>query len=213
MSNRSDTIENKRIFQYSRDPLHIHCYDFEEALLKSLTYLENYKRAEKLKSVKEFNTDAFLKIASNTKTYFRKFIKPDNSTIADIVWRLYNEIPASYGVLSNDGVVDFGKEMIVSLANSFQTKIKYTDAKQIDGLTIAKSIGEWEERSIFFLNVDDIVCMRLDWIGCMKKAIDRFELQYLIISDLSLIYRPQIDPKLVLLARESNVNIIGFVNS
>jgi len=102
--------------------------------------------------------------------------------------------------------------MSVSLTNSFQTKVKYTDAKQIDGLTVAKSIGEWEARSIFYLSVDDIDCMRLDWIGCLKKAIDRFELQYIIIEDLSLIYRPQIYLKLVHLARASNVNIITFVN-
>jgi len=213
MSNRSDTIENKRIFLYRRDPLHIHCYDFEEALLQSLTYLGNNKDTEKLKNVKEFSTDEFLKIASNTKTCFHKFRKPGNSTLADIVWRLYNKIPASYGILSNDGVVDFGKEMIVSLANSFQTEVKYTDAKQIDGITLSKSIGEWEDRSIFFLNVDDIECMRLVWIGCLKKAIERYHLRYIVIGDLALIYRPQIEPKLALLAKESNVDIIAFINS
>jgi len=213
MSNRSDTIEHEGIFRLGRDPFHIHCYDFWETLHQSLTYLGNNEETEKLKNVKEFNTDAFLKIASNSKTYFRKFKKPDNSTIADIVWRLYNEIPASYGVLTNGGVVDFGKKVIVSLANSIQDKVKYTDVKQIDVKTLSKSIGEYaEDTSIFFLSVDDIDGMRLDWIGCIEKAIDRFELQYVIIEDLSLIYRPQIYPKLVLLARESKVDIIAFVN-
>jgi len=62
--------------------------------------------------------------------------------------------------------------MSVSLANSFQTKVRYCDAKQIDGITILESFVEWEERSIFFLNVDDIDCLQLDWIGCMKRGID-----------------------------------------
>jgi len=210
MSNRSDTIENKEIFPYSRDPLHIHCYDFEEALLQFLTYVSNYERVEKLKSVKKFSTDAFLKIAFNTKTYFRKFKKPNNATITDIVWQIYNKIPASYGILSNGGVVDFGDQMLVTLANSFQSEVKYNDAKQIDGITLSKSIGEWEKRSIYFLSVDDIDYMRLDWIGCLEKAIKRYDLRYLLIGDLSLIYRPQIYPKLVLLAKESNVDIIAF---
>ena len=100
--------------------------------------------------------------------------------------------------------------MSVSLANSFQTEVKYCDAKQIDGITISKNIGEWEERSIFFPSVDDIDCRRLDWIGCITKVIDRFELQYSFIEDLSIINRPQIYPKLVLLARESNLNISAF---
>lgn len=47
----------------------------------------------------------------------------------------------------------------------------------------------------------------------MEEEIKRNNLRYLIISDLSLIYRPYIDEKLSHLAKESNVNIIAFVGN
>ena len=76
-----------------------------------------------------------------------------------------------------------------------------------------KIILDYEDLPIYLLSIDDIDCMRLDWVGWIKEAVERKQLRYVLIGDLALIYRPQIDPKLAILAKEANFNIIAFVNS
>ncbi|MBC8401480.1 MAG: hypothetical protein H8E14_08330 [Candidatus Marinimicrobia bacterium] len=215
MNDLSDIVEEQEeIIRILGELKHVSCYDYSQVMHQTATYLDNHQRlTQESDGFEEFSVDKFLKIDSKDKPGYYRFKKPAGLSMADIAYRLFIEIPAIYGVMTGDGPVAFGNDLTVAIANSLEDKIQYTDVNVIDDKTFIKIILDYENLPINLLRVEDIDCMRMDWIGWLEEAIDRFELQYLIISDLSLIYRPQIYPKLVRLARESNVNIIGFVNS
>ena len=183
----------------------------------------------------EFNLETFKKIDSKKKTDYYKFKKPVDISMTDMVYMLYKEKPTTYGLLTKDGDIAFGLDMMFSVANDNQKKPAFTNVNQFDGIKAYEVMKIIERLTIFLLHVGDINCMRLVWINALKNIIEKYRsykmaypltsdddflkeypippMRYIIISDLALIYRPNIDVKLVELAKESKVNIIAFINA
>ena len=202
---------------------------------QTYTYLANDELVHKKNEhLDEFNLDTFKKIDSKKKTDYYKFKKPEDISMTDMVYMLYKENPTTYGLLTKDGDIAFGLDMTLSVANNNQKKPVYTKANQLDWKKFLEVTELIDKLPIFLLHVGDIKCMRLVWINALKKIIEKYQsysmsplytqvddslesypvppMRYIIICDLSLIYRPNIDVKLVELAKESHVNIIAFIN-
>ena len=198
-------------------------------------YLENDGLVHKKNEhVDEFDLETFKKIDSQKKTDYYIFKNPVDISMTDMVYMLYKENPTTYGLVTKDGPIAFGLDMMLSMANDNQKKPAFTNANQFDGKKSFEVMQKIERLPIFLLHVGDINCMRLVWINALKIIIEKYRsykmaypltsdddflkehaipcMQYIIISDLSLIYRPNIDVKLVELAKESHVNIIAFIN-
>ncbi len=207
----------------------------EHVFSQVFKYLDNEKRVqEKNEYVEEFNIERFKKIDSKKKTDYYKFKKPNDKSMTDIVYKVYTESPTTYGLLTKDSSISFGLDLMLSVANDNHNNMVFTKANQINGKKLIDLVLIIDKLPIFLLHVDDIECMRMDWIRAMKEIIENYQsnkmdynfptdddyfkehhvspLRYLFISDLSLIYRPNIDVKLTELSKESNVNIIAFVN-
>jgi len=214
MNNRSNILEEKdEIIRILGELKHVSHYDYSQAMHQSSIYLDNYTRIkETLEDIEEFSVDRFLEIDTSKKADYYRFQKPAGLSVADIVYRLFIEIPATYGVMTSDGPVTFGNELTVSIANFIEDKATYVNAYNIDDKTYIKILLDYENIPIHLLNIGDIDCMRLDWIGWMEEAIIKDQLQFVLISDLALINRPQIDRKFSQLAKQTNANIIGFAN-
>ena len=198
-------------------------------------YLENDGLVHKKNEhVDEFDLETFKKIDSQKKTDYYIFKKPVDISMTDMVYMLYKENPTTYGLITKNGSIAFGLDLMLTVANDNQKKPAYTNMNQLDWKKYLEVMQIIDKLPIFLLHVDDINCMRLVWINALKNIIEKYQsysmpqiynadddsledysvppMRYIIISDLSLIYRPNIDVKLVGLAKESNVNIIAFIN-
>ncbi len=187
-------------------------FAYNQVLLQAITYLDNQARlTEGAAAREEFTLEKFLDLKSNTEPGYYKFRQLDNSTLADSVYQMYCQVPASYGVVTDSGAVTFGLQLMAALASKNLGQELSADPDQFDLQTLSRILVDYEDLPIQLLAVDDIDCKRLDWINWLTDATTTSNLHYIIIGDLSLIYRPQIEPKLKALAQDAQVNIIGLV--
>ena len=212
MNNQRDAlIEKNEIIQILGELKHVSCYDYNQVMHQTATYLDNHQRlTQESESIEEFSVDKFLKIDSKDKPGYYRFKKPAGLSMADIAYRLLIEIPSNYGVMTGECPVAFGNDLTVAIANSIDEKVQYTDVREIDSKTYTRIILDYQNLPINLLRVGDIDFMRMNWISLLEESIKALQLHYVFISDLALIAKPNIDVKLALLAKEMDAAIIGL---